>query len=110
MKPEKPNPAGTGGAWSDLLRGASLQLNSPFNDHRQACLALLTSGAALTRKAGQFLGGEAVSPGPLSEKQLAWQAVEARWLAATDDERRAWVNCAPRASRTMRCLGRGGTC
>jgi hypothetical protein len=72
MKPEKPNPAGTGGAWSDLLRGASLHPNSPFSDHRQVCLALLTSGTALTRKAGQFLGGEAVSPGPLSEKQLAW--------------------------------------
>jgi hypothetical protein len=72
MSPDMHNPADKGGAERDLLGGWSQCSDTTFSDHRQACLALLTSGAALTRKAGQFLGGEAVSPGSLSEKQLAW--------------------------------------
>jgi hypothetical protein len=72
MSPNMHNPADKGGAERDLLGGWSQRSDTTFNDHRQACLALLTSGTALTRKAGQFLGGEAVSSSPLTEKQLAW--------------------------------------
>lgn len=46
----------------------------PFTDHRAACLAVLNSGMPLTRKAGQFLGGESASDTPLSEKQSEWLA------------------------------------
>lgn len=45
-----------------------------FTDHRDACLAVLNSGMPLTRKAGQFLGGEYASEAPLSEKQRDWLA------------------------------------
>lgn len=43
-----------------------------FENHRAAALALLTSDARLTRKAGQFLGQLAVDPMPLSESQRDW--------------------------------------
>lgn len=49
-------------------------MNNTFQDHRAACLAVLNSGMPMTRKAGQFLGGEAVNDKPLSEKQLKWLA------------------------------------
>lgn len=45
---------------------------SPFPTHRAAALALLTSEARLTRKAGSFLGQCAVDPMPLSEAQEDW--------------------------------------
>jgi hypothetical protein len=72
MSPDMHNPADEGGAERDMLGGCSQRSVTTFSNHRQACLALLTSGTTLTRQAGQFLGGEAVSPAPLSEKQLAW--------------------------------------
>lgn len=44
----------------------------PFPDHRSAALALLNSGTALSRKAGQFLGQIAVDSKELSEAQAGW--------------------------------------
>ena len=46
----------------------------PFQNQRQAALALLTGGYRLTRKAGQFLGQIAVDPSPMSEAQSEWLA------------------------------------
>lgn len=46
--------------------------SQPFTDHRAACLAVLNSGIALTRKAGQFLGGEAFNDAPMSAAQSKW--------------------------------------
>ncbi|MBU6395762.1 MAG: hypothetical protein KGQ75_14425 [Sphingomonadales bacterium] len=43
-----------------------------FATHREAALALLTSGCRLTVKAGTFLGQIAVDPSPLSPKQGDW--------------------------------------
>ena len=43
-----------------------------FFNHRSAALALLNSGARLSRKAGQFLGQIAVDPTALSEAQSDW--------------------------------------
>jgi hypothetical protein len=48
--------------------------DSPFTNHRKACLAVLNSGVTLNRREGQFLGGEAYNDTPLSEKQTAWLA------------------------------------
>lgn len=44
----------------------------PFTCHRTACLAVLNSGMSLSRKAGQFLGGEYATETPLTEKQRDW--------------------------------------
>ncbi len=44
----------------------------PYPDHRSAALALLNSGARLSRKAGQFLGQIAVDSTALSEAQSDW--------------------------------------
>ena len=46
--------------------------DSPFPNHRSAALALLSSGNALSRKAGQFLGQIAVDSSELSEAQAGW--------------------------------------
>ncbi len=48
--------------------------DSPFPDHRQAALALLSGHHSLSRKAGQFLGQLAVDSSPLSEAQANWLA------------------------------------
>ena len=45
---------------------------TPFPDHRQAALALLTGNHRLSRKAGQFLGQLAVDLSPMSEAQADW--------------------------------------
>ena len=45
---------------------------TPFPDHRQAALALLTGNHRLSRKAGQFLGQLAVDSTPMSEAQAGW--------------------------------------
>lgn len=45
-----------------------------FRDHRKACFAVLTSGCELSRKEGQFLGGQAFDDAPLSAKQASWLA------------------------------------
>jgi hypothetical protein len=44
----------------------------PFTDHRPAAMAVLTSGAALRPREGQFLGGMAFDANPPTEKQLDW--------------------------------------
>ncbi len=49
-----------------------INTSKPFTDHREACLAILNSNCKITRKAGQFLGGEVVYGKPLSEAQCKW--------------------------------------
>ena len=49
-------------------------MNAPF-DHRQAAMTLLTSGAVLRPREGQFLGGIAFDANPLTEKQARWLAI-----------------------------------
>jgi hypothetical protein len=44
----------------------------PFYDHQSAAMALLTSGAQLRSREGQFLGGIAFSDDLLTEKQRRW--------------------------------------
>ncbi|GHH16071.1 hypothetical protein GCM10008023_19660 [Sphingomonas glacialis] len=46
-----------------------------FANHREAAMAILTSGAVLSRKEGQFLGGCAFDFGPLTEKQINWLSI-----------------------------------
>ena len=43
-----------------------------FPNHREAAMAVLTSGAALRPREGQFLGGIAFDTNPLTEKQDDW--------------------------------------
>jgi len=50
-------------------------MSNPFKDHRPAAMALLTSGAALRPKEGQFLGGIAFDANPLTPKQTEWLSV-----------------------------------
>lgn len=45
---------------------------TPFPDHRTAAMAVLTSGAALRPREGQFLGGLAFDANPPTEKQANW--------------------------------------
>jgi hypothetical protein len=42
------------------------------HDHRRVAMAILTSGAQLRPKEGQFLGGIAFDANPLTEKQRHW--------------------------------------
>ncbi|AYJ86890.1 hypothetical protein D3Y57_14255 [Sphingomonas paeninsulae] len=44
-------------------------------DHRVAAMAIITSGAALRPKEGQFLGGIAFDANPLTEKQSNWLSI-----------------------------------
>ena len=48
--------------------------DGPFQNHRDAALALLTYTQPLSRKAGQFLGQLVVDPTPMSEAQTSWLA------------------------------------
>lgn len=50
-------------------------MTSPFSSHRDAAMALLTSGADLRPKEGQFLGGIAFDANPLTEKQSNWLTI-----------------------------------
>lgn len=43
-----------------------------FPNHRAAAMAVLTSGATLRPREGQFLGGLAFDANPLTEKQVNW--------------------------------------
>lgn len=43
-----------------------------FPNHREAAMAVITSGAALRPKEGQFLGGIAFDLNPLTDKQDEW--------------------------------------
>jgi hypothetical protein len=47
-------------------------MSAPFGDHREAAMAVITSGAQLRPKEGQFLGGMAFDLNPPTEKQLNW--------------------------------------
>jgi hypothetical protein len=47
-------------------------MSAPFTDHRAAAMALLTSGAPLKPREGQFLGGISFDANPLSDKQHNW--------------------------------------
>lgn len=47
----------------------------PFTDHRAAAMAVLTSGVALRRNEGQFLGGLAFDLNPMTEKQSNWLSI-----------------------------------
>lgn len=44
-------------------------------DHQRQAMALITSGAALKPREGQFLGGIAFDANPLTEKQANWLAI-----------------------------------
>jgi len=44
-------------------------------EHQAKAMALLTSGATLKPREGQFLGGIAFDANPLSEKQANWLAI-----------------------------------
>lgn len=46
-----------------------------FTAHRDAAMAVLTSGAALRVREGQFLGGIAFDANPLTDKQANWLAI-----------------------------------
>lgn len=47
-------------------------------DHRKLAMDLLTSGAELRPREGQFLGGLAFDANPLTEKQANWLDILAR--------------------------------
>ena len=47
-------------------------MKTPFTDHRPAAMAVLTSGAALRPREGQFLGGLAFDANPPTQKQIEW--------------------------------------
>jgi hypothetical protein len=49
-------------------------VRAPFDNQRDAALALLNKGDRLTRKAGSFLGQLAVDDTPLTEAQRSWLA------------------------------------
>jgi len=44
-------------------------------DHQKQALAILTSGAALKPREGQFLGGISFDANPLTDKQANWLAI-----------------------------------
>lgn len=44
-------------------------------DHQRQAMAIITSGAALKPREGQFLGGIAFDANPLTEKQANWLAI-----------------------------------
>ena len=50
-------------------------MTGPFTDKRIAAMAVLTSGANLRPREGQFLGGIAFDLNPLTEKQAEWLRV-----------------------------------
>jgi hypothetical protein len=47
-------------------------MSASFTDHRDAAMALITSGADLRPREGQFLGGLSFDANPLTEKQANW--------------------------------------
>ena len=66
-------------------------MTQPFTSQRDAALALLNSGARLTRKAGSFLGQLVVDDTPLTAAQADWLAtlLARAGLASLDDGGRA---------------------
>jgi hypothetical protein len=49
-------------------------MSAPFRSHQEAARALIVSGAELSRKSGQFVGGTIYDPEPPSERQARWLA------------------------------------
>ncbi len=47
---------------------------APFQNHREAALAVLCSGIRLSRNAGRFLGQLVADPAPMSAAQAEWFA------------------------------------
>jgi hypothetical protein len=47
-------------------------VNAPFRSHQEAARALILSGAELSRKSSQFVGGTIFDPEPPSERQARW--------------------------------------
>lgn len=56
------------------------------NPHQQQAFAILTSGAALKPREGQFLGGIAFDANPLSDKQANWLTILVERHIAKGDE------------------------
>lgn len=56
----------------NAAKAAVAASEEPFNDHRTAAMSILTSGAELRPKEGQFLGGISFDANPLTEKQANW--------------------------------------
>jgi hypothetical protein len=50
-------------------------MDDTFSDHRRAAIALLTGGADLREKEGNFLGGIAFRSDPMSDKQANWLSI-----------------------------------
>ena len=44
-------------------------------DHQRQAMAIITSGATLKSREGQFLGGIAFDANPLTEKPAHWRAI-----------------------------------
>lgn len=57
---------------SPLSLSPSVEGCGAYTDHTKACFDCLASGVPLSRKAGQFLGGEMFADYPLSQKQRDW--------------------------------------
>jgi hypothetical protein len=47
-------------------------MTAPFQHHKQAAYALITSGAPLKQREGQFLGGLSFMDEPMTPKQEQW--------------------------------------
>ncbi|MEO6151859.1 MAG: hypothetical protein ABIT09_01200 [Croceibacterium sp.] len=47
-------------------------MTADFNSRRALALALLNNGDGLNRRSGQFLGGIAFDPTPLTPNQQIW--------------------------------------
>lgn len=47
---------------------------APFQNHREAALAVLNSGIRLSRNAGRFLGQLVADSAPMSAAQAEWLA------------------------------------
>lgn len=60
----------TGKAASPIL--PDVEAREAYTDHAKACFDCLASRVPLSRKAGQFLGGEMFADYPLSPKQRDW--------------------------------------
>lgn len=56
-------------------KGEGAVANPTSPSHQRCAMALLTSGAQLRPKEGQFLGGIAFDANPLTEKQANWLAI-----------------------------------
>ena len=58
-----------------MANSAKAAAAESFRDHRAAAMSVLTSGADLRPKEGQFLGGISFDANALTEKQTNWLRV-----------------------------------